>query len=75
MREELIKMVPLAIPMFALIFHAGKQSEKIDDLYTRMDIQNAEQKSTREILYGIENRLTVIEQDIKHILIDIRKNI
>jgi hypothetical protein len=75
MREELIKMVPLAIPMFALIFHAGKQSEKIDDLYTRMDIQNAEQKSTREILHGIENRLTVIEQDIKHILIDIRKNI
>ena len=75
MREELIKMVPLAIPMFALIFHAGKQSEKIDDLYTRMDIQNTEQKSTREILHGIENRLTVIEQDIKHILIDIRKNI
>ena len=73
MREELIKMVPLAIPMFALIFHAGKQSEKIDDLYSRMDIQTNEQKSTRQILYGIENKLTVIEQDIKHILIDLRK--
>jgi hypothetical protein len=74
MREELIKMVPLAVPMFALIFHAGKQSEKIDDLYSRMDIQSLEQKTTRDILYGIENKLTVIEQDIKHILIDIRKN-
>ena len=74
MREELIKMIPLALPMFALIFHAGKQSEKIDDLYSRMDIQSIEQKSNREILYGIENKLIVIEQDIKHILIDIRKN-
>ena len=72
MREELIKMVPLAVPMFALIFHAGKQSEKIDDLYSRMDVQYIEQKSTRDILYGIDNRLIVIEQDIKHIL---RKNI
>ena len=72
MREELIKMVPLAVPMFALIFHAGKQSERIDDLYSRMDVQNIEQKSTRDILYGIDNRLIVIEQDIKHIL---RKNI
>jgi hypothetical protein len=74
MREELIKMIPLAVPLFALIFHAGKQSEKIDDLYSRMDIQSIEQKSNREILYGIENKLIVIEQDIKHILIDIRKN-
>jgi len=73
MREELIKMVPLAVPVFALIFHAGKQSEKIDDLYSRMDIQTSEQKSTTQILYGIENKLTVIEQDIKHILIDLRK--
>ena len=73
MREELIKMVPLAVPVCALIFHAGKQSEKIDDLYSRMDIQTNEQKSTRQILYGIENKLTVIEQDIKHILIDLRK--
>ena len=74
MREELIKMVPLAVPVFALIFHAGKQSEKMDELFTRMDMTSVEQKSTREILYGIETKLTIIEQDIKHILIDIRKN-
>lgn len=73
MREDLIKMVPLFMTACGLVFHAGKQSEKIDDLYARMDIQTAEQKSTREILYGIENKLTVIEQDIKHILIDIQK--
>ena len=73
MREDLFKMIPLAMTACGPIFHAGKQSEKIDDLYTRMDIQTAEQKSTREILYGIENKLTVMEQDIKHILFNIRK--
>jgi hypothetical protein len=65
MSEGLIKIVPLALPIVALIFHAGQQSEKIVDLYTRMDIEH---NSTREILHGIENKLTVIEQDIKQIL-------
>ena len=73
MREDIIKIVPLVMTACGLIFHAGRQSEKIDDLYARMDVQAAEQKSTREILYGIENKLTVMEQDIKHILFDIRK--
>jgi hypothetical protein len=73
MREDIFKIVPLVMTAFGLVFHAGRQSEKIDDLYVRMDGQEMEQKSTREILYGIENKLTVIEQDIKHILIDIRK--
>ena len=73
MKEDIIKIVPLVITACGLVFHAGRQSEKIDDLYVRMDVQAAEQKSTREILYGIENKLTVMEQDIKHILFDIRK--
>jgi len=73
MREDIIKIVPLVMTACGLVFHAGRQSEKIDDLYVRMDGQAIEQKSTREILYGIENKLTVMEQDIKHILFDIRK--
>ncbi len=73
MKEDIIKIVPLVMTACGLVFHAGRQSEKIDDLYARMDVQAAEQKSTREILYGIENKLTVMEQDIKHILFDIRK--
>ena len=74
MNDALLKMVPLSVPIIGLIFQAGKQSEKLDDLYARMDVQVAEQKSTREILYGIENKLTAIEQDIKHILIDVQKS-
>jgi hypothetical protein len=74
MSEHLIKTIPILITLGGLIFHAGKQSEKMDELFTRMDMTSVEQKSTREILYGIETKLTIIEQDIKHILIDIRKN-
>jgi hypothetical protein len=69
MKEELLKMIPMAVPVFALIFQAGKQSEKIDDLFSRMDKQVEEQKSTREILYDIDHKITVIEQDVKHLLI------
>ncbi len=65
MREELMKIVPVALPMFALIFHAGKQSEKIEDLYSRMEVEH---KGTREILRGIESKLVIIDQDIKNIL-------
>ena len=67
-------MVPFALTLGGLIFHAGQQSEKIDELFTRMDFQMSEQKSTREILHGIDTKLITIEQDIKHILIDMRKN-
>ena len=65
MRDELLKIVPVALPMFALIFHAGQQSEKIEDLHSRMDTEHT---GTREILRGIESKLTVIDQDIKNIL-------
>jgi hypothetical protein len=74
MGEQVFKMIPLALTLGGLIFHAGKQSEKIDELYTRMDINTSEQKTTRDILYTIENKLTVIEQDIKHIIIDLRRS-
>ena len=67
-------MIPFALTLGGFIFHAGQQSEKIDELFTRMDANTVEQKSTREILHGIETKLVTIEQDIKHILIDMRKN-
>lgn len=73
MNDYLLKMIPLAIPICGLIFQAGRQSEKLDDLYTKMDIQAVEQKGIREILHGMDNKLCIIEQDIKHMLIDRQK--
>ena len=68
--KDILKMISIALPVCGLIFQAGRQSEKLDDLYTKMDIQVVEQKSIREILHSMDNKLCVIEQDIKHILTD-----
>ena len=71
--KDILKTISIALPVCGLIFQAGRQSEKLDDLYTKMDIQVVEQKSIREILHSMDNKLCVIEQDIKHILIDRHK--
>jgi len=73
MNDYLLKMIPLVIPIGGLIFQAGKQSEKLNDLYTKMDVQTIEQKGIREILHEMDNKLCVIEHDIKHMLIDHQK--
>jgi len=71
--KDILKTISIALPVCGLIFQAGKQSEKVDDLYAKMDIQVIEQKGIREILHSMDNKLCVIEQDIKHILIDHQK--
>lgn len=71
--KDILKTISIALPVCGLIFQAGKQSEKVEDLYTKMDMQVVEQKSIREILHSMDTKLCVIEQDIKHILTDRRK--
>jgi hypothetical protein len=67
--RDLIKTITIALPVCGLIFQAGKQSEKVDDLYAKMDVQVIEQKSIRDILHSMDTKLCIIEQDIKHMLI------
>ena len=75
--SEFTKFIPLILPITALIFQAGSQSERLDDLFTRAYAAETEQKSTRELLYEMNGKLCVIEQDVKHIqkIIDERKSI
>jgi hypothetical protein len=65
--NELVKFLPMALPICALIFQAGSQSEKLDDLFKKSYAQELEQKSTREILFEMNGKLCTIEQDVKHI--------
>ena len=75
--SELTKFLPMIIPIGALIFQAGSQSEKLDDLFKRAYATEAEQKGTRELLYEMNGKLCIIEQDVKHIqkVIDDRKSV
>jgi len=65
--SEIVKFIPMIIPIGALIFQAGSQSEKLDDLFKKVYANEIEQKSTRELLYDMNGKLCTIEQDIKHI--------
>jgi len=65
--NELIKFLPFILPIGGLIFQAGSQSEKIEDLFKKSFAQELEQKSTRDLLYEMNGKLCVIEQDVKHI--------
>lgn len=64
---DFVKFLPLVVPICALVFQAGSQSEKLDDLFKKSYAQETEQKSTREILYEMNGKLCTIEQDVKHI--------
>jgi len=65
--SELIKFLPMAIPVGALIFQAGSQSEKLDDLFKKAYATEAEQKGIRDLMYEMNGKLCIIEQDVKHI--------
>ena len=65
---DYLKILPIVIPGIALIFQAGIQSEKIEDLFKKSYAQEIEQKGIREILYDMNGKLHSIEQDIKYLL-------
>jgi len=54
------------IPVAALIFQAGKQSEKLDELFTKAYAQESEIKSTASILQDIHVKVCIVEKDVKH---------
>ena len=65
--SELFKFLPFVIPIGALIFQAGSQSEKLEDLFNKSYAYGLEQKNTRDLLYEMNGKLCTIEQDVKHI--------
>jgi hypothetical protein len=65
--NELVKFLPMVIPVGALIFQAGSQSEKLDDLFKKAYASESEQKGMRELMYEMNVKLCTIEQDVKHI--------
>lgn len=50
-----------------LVFYAGIQSNKIDELFQKAYAQEKEQKSTYSLIYEIHGKVCGIEQDLKHI--------
>ena len=55
------------IPVAALIFQAGKQSEKLDELFSRAYASEKEQRGSIDILHEIDKKVTTVEHDVKQL--------
>jgi hypothetical protein len=55
------------IPVAALIFQAGKQSEKLDELFTRAFAVEKEQRGSIDILHDIDKKVTTVQHDVKQL--------
>jgi hypothetical protein len=64
MLERITPLLPL-IPVAGLIFQAGRQSEKLDELFSKAHAFEVEQKSTRDILYDIHGKVCTVEQEVR----------
>lgn len=50
-----------------LVFYAGQQSHRIDELFRRAQAAEAERKNMSELLYDIHGKVSGIEKDIQYV--------
>ena len=66
MSTKLQSMVT-AVPLASIIFYAGCQVNRIDELFTIVHAAEVERKDARELLFDIHGKVCSIEKDIKNI--------
>ncbi len=64
--EKIAPLLPF-IPVAGLIFQAGRQSERLDDLFSKTYALETEQKGTRDLLYEIHGKVCAMEQEVHSI--------
>lgn len=62
-----ITQLSAVISLGGLIFFAGQQTNRIDELFSKVHTQEKQQKSSNELLYDIHGKVCSIEKDIKYI--------
>jgi len=65
--KEASGIIASIMTIASLIFHAGTQANRIDELFTKARAAEGERKDIREILYDIHGKATGIEKDIEYI--------
>ena len=55
------QLLASAMPVLGLVFAAGTQVNRIDDLFVKASAQEAEQKHTGEVILEIHKKVTRIE--------------
>ena len=68
MMHDAMKYAGLAVTLGGLIFSAGRQSEKIDELFTKAHAAELERKDVKEVMYDMHGKICAIETDVKRLL-------
>ncbi len=66
MMSKIGPLLPL-IPVAGLVFQAGRQSEKLDELFTKTYALEGEQKGVRDLLFDIHGKVCTVEQEIRNL--------
>ena len=66
--KDVMKYTGLAVTIGGLIFSAGRQSERIDELFTKAHAAEIERKDVKDIIYDMHGRICAIENDVKRLL-------
>ena len=66
MMSKIGPLLPL-IPVAGLVFQAGRQSEKLEEVFSKTYALEAEQKSSRDILFDIHGKVCTVEQEIRNL--------
>jgi hypothetical protein len=59
--------IATAITTGSLIFIAGKESGRLDEVVRKVYAAEVERKSIQEVVYDVHGRICSMEQDIKYI--------
>jgi len=65
---NVMKYTGLFTAVGGLVFTAGRQSERIDELFTRADTAETERKDVREVICDMHGKICSIETDLKRLL-------
>ena len=67
MIQQYTSAVASAISIGSLVFFAGRESNRLDELIIKVHAAEVERKDIKEVIYDIHGRVCSIEQEVKHI--------
>ena len=65
---DIAKFLGLGMAVGGLVFTAGQQSEKIDELFTKAHMASIERKDIHDVIYDMHGKVCAIERDIQRLL-------
>jgi hypothetical protein len=66
MIEKIAPLLPF-IPVAGLIFQAGRQSERLDDLFSKTYALEQDHKGIRDLLYDVHGKVCAMEHELQTI--------